>query len=327
MKFIHHVEGGLPESLTISETPIPELKANHVLVKVAYFGINRADTLQRQGKYPAPANESKILGLEVSGEVVAIHDTQVKSVNFNIGDKVFGLVAGGGYAEYVLVNTEHLMGVPSNISLAEAAGIAECFLTAYQALFLESQLLEQQKVLIHAGASGVGLAAIQLAKAHDCAVATTASSTDKLALCQKLGADLLINYKEQDFLTEVKNRWSGCDLVVDFIGGDYLNRNLKLLNQDGAILYLAMLAGRYADKLDMALLLGKRASIKGSTLRNRSDAYKSQLVQKFSDHYLDCFSKGTLTSIIDTEYSVADVSKTHQRMENNDTKGKLVVSW
>lgn len=327
MKFIQHIEGGGPASLTLAEMPIPELIANHVLVKVMCFGINRADTLQRQGKYPAPPNESEILGLEVSGEVVAIHETQQTSLDFKIGTEVFGLVAGGGYAEYVLVNAAHLMKVPNDITLVQAAGIAECFLTAYQSLFIESNLQAQQNVLIHAGASGVGLAAIQLAKAHDCNVATTASSTAKLDLCQRLGVDIIINYKQQDFVTEIKNQWKGCDLVIDFVAGDYLNRNLKLLNLDGTILYLAMLSGRYADELDMALLLGKRATIKGSTLRNRSDEYKSQLIKKFSNEYLSDFVDGKLTPIIDTEYSAAKLAEAHQRMENNDTQGKLVVSW
>ncbi|MEP0174622.1 MAG: NAD(P)H-quinone oxidoreductase [Paraglaciecola sp.] len=327
MKFIEHVEGGGPDSLTISNTDIPELKPNHVLVKVAYFGINRADTLQRQGKYPAPPHESKILGLEVSGEITAIHDEQSVPHNVKLGHEVFGLVAGGGYAEYVLIHTEHVMVVPDNISLAQAAGIAECFLTAYQALFIESNLLPKQHVLIHAGASGVGLAAIQLAKLHRAFIATTASSESKLALCNKLGADLLINYKHQDFFKEIKGNWQGCDLVVDFIGGDYLNRNLQLLNTDGSILYLAMLAGRYADGLDMALLLGKRANIKGSTLRNRSNIYKTQLIKKYTKAHLADFSNGSLTSIIDTEYSAAKLAEAHQRMENNDTQGKLVVGW
>ncbi|MEP0354938.1 NAD(P)H-quinone oxidoreductase [Paraglaciecola sp.] len=327
MKFIQHIKGGDPSSLSVAEAAIPVLVENHVLVKVAYFGINRADTLQRQGKYPPPLNESEILGLEVSGEVIAIHDSQAKPVHLKVGDEVFGLVAGGGYAEYAVINTEHVMMVPKNINLGQAAGIAECFLTAYQALFVESHLQCKQKVLIHAGASGVGIAAIQLAKSHDCLIATTASSATKLDLCQHLGADILINYTQQDFVAEIKNNWDGCDLVIDFVAGDYLNRNLKLLNIDGTILYLAMLSGRYADNLDIALLLGKRASIKGSTLRNRSDVYKAELIKKFTDACLADFANGQLVSIIDTEYSVAKLADAHQRIENNDTQGKLVVGW
>jgi putative PIG3 family NAD(P)H quinone oxidoreductase len=327
MRFIKHENGCAPNALEISQTKLPELEPGQALVKVSCFGVNRADTLQRQGKYPAPSGESTILGLEMSGEIVQIHAQPIKQQPFNLGDKVFGLVAGGGYAEYVAVNTEHLMPVPSNISLLEAAGIAECFLTAYQAMFIENNLQPKQHVLIHAGASGVGLAAIQLAKLKGCSVAVTASNQAKLDLCQQLGADLLINYKQQDFAVEVAKHWQGCDLIIDFVAGDYLNRNLKLLNIDGNVLYLAMLAGRYADKLDMAMMLGKRATVKGSTLRSRSDQYKTHLIEKFSQACLADFSKHILIANIDSEFAAEDMGNAHQRIENNDTMGKLIGRW
>lgn len=327
MQFIKHENGCAPEALATNQTDIPTLESGQVLIKVACFGVNRADTLQRQGKYPAPAGESDILGLEMSGEVVEIHPQQINHQPFKLGDKVFGLVAGGGYAEYVAVNSQHLMPVPLNIEMPQAAGIAECFLTAYQALFIENNLQPKHKVLIHAGASGVGLAAIQLAKWHGCAVAVTASSEAKLEQCQKLGAQLLINYKNQDFAVEVAKHWQGCDLIIDFVAGDYLNRNLKLLNADGNILYLAMLAGRYADKLDMAMLLGKRATVKGSTLRSRTDEYKTHLIKTFSKACLAEFEHGSLIPNIDTEFAAKDVGKAHQRMQDNQTMGKLIGCW
>jgi putative PIG3 family NAD(P)H quinone oxidoreductase len=327
MQFIKHELGGAPDTLAIGETELPKLAAGQVLVKVKCFGVNRADTLQRQGKYPAPKGESDILGLEVSGEVVQIHSQQSQSQPFKIGDKVFGLVAGGGYAEYVAVNSEHLMAVPNNVNMVQAAGIAECFLTAYQALFIENNLKPKQHVLIHAGASGVGLAAIQLAKRHGGFVAVTASNQDKLDLCQQLGSDLSINYQQQDFVDEIQKSWSGCDLIIDFVAGDYLNRNLKLLKLDGKVLYLAMLAGRYADKLDMALMLGKRATIRASTLRNRDDHYKAQLINAFSNDCLDDFAKDKLIPNIDSHFLAKDVGKAHQRIENNQTMGKLIGCW
>ena len=337
MQFIKHENGCAPDALEVCQTDIPSLASGQVLVKVACFGVNRADTLQRQGKYPAPAGESDILGLEMSGEIVQIHPEQMRPQQmslqqnsnqpFALGDKVFGLVAGGGYAEYVAVHSQHLMPVPINMDMHQAAGIAECFLTAYQAMFVENDLQPKQHLLIHAGASGVGLAAIQLAKRHRCAVAVTASSQAKLDLCQKLGADLIINYQQQDFAVEIAKHWQGCDLIIDFVAGDYLNRNLKLLNIDGSVLYLAMLAGRYADKLDMALMLGKRATVKGSTLRSRNDQYKTHLIKEFSQTCLAEFDTRKLIPNIDTEFAAKDVGKAHQRLENNDTKGKLIGCW
>jgi putative PIG3 family NAD(P)H quinone oxidoreductase len=288
------------------------------------FGINRADTLQRQGKYPPPKGESEILGLEVSGEIVEC-GKDVK--HWRAGDKVFGLVAGGGYAEYVAVNAGHLMPVPLNIELQEAAGIAEVFVTAYQSLFQIGQLRSGQKVLIHAGASGVGLAAIQLAKACQCEVAVTASSTQKLARCAELGADLLINYTQLDFADRIKSSWKGVDLVIDFVAGDYLNRNLSVLNMDGCIVYLAMLAGRYADPLDMALLLGKRARIIGSTLRNRSDEYKTTLMEQFSQAWLSTFEQGRIKPVIDSCYPAENIALAHNKLEANQSMGKLIGLW
>jgi putative PIG3 family NAD(P)H quinone oxidoreductase len=327
MQFITHDSGCPPEALGIRQIDIPKLATGQVLVKVACFGLNRADTLQRQGKYPAPKGESEILGLEISGVIALIHPDQNSNLPFELGDKVFGLVAGGGYAEYVAVNVQHLMPAPANLGMPQTAGIAECFLTAYQALFIENNLQPKQHVLIHAGASGVGLAAIQLAKRYGCAVAVTASSQAKLDLCKQLGADLVINYQQQDFAVEVAKHWQGCDLIIDFVAGDYLNRNLKLLNVDGNVLYLAMLAGRYADKLDMAMLLGKRATVKGSTLRSRTDEYKTNLIKEFSQACLADFGSGKLIPNIDSEFSAKDVGKAHQRLESNDTMGKLIGCW
>jgi NADPH2:quinone reductase len=327
MKFIKHENGGAPGSLKIAYIDIPKLGSGQILVKVACFGLNRADTLQRQGKYPAPVGESDILGLEVSGEIVQIHSQQTSPQAFEIGDKVFGLVAGGGYAEYVAVHSEHLMPVPVNMDMQQAAGIAECFLTAYQALFIENDLQPNQHVLIHAGASGVGLAAIQLARRHGCNIAVTASSQVKLDLCKQLGADLVINYKHQDFAVEIVKHWQGCDLIIDFVAGDYVNRNLKLLNIDGSVLYLAMLSGRYADQLDMAMLLGKRATIKGSTLRSRHDKYKTHLIKEFTQTCLADFNGRKLIPNIDTQFAAIDVGEGHQRLENNDTMGKLIGCW
>lgn len=331
MQFIDYQEGGAADKLFVNTTAKPTLEHGQVLIKVEAFGINRADTLQRQGKYPPPRGESLILGLEVAGTVMAIGPdndrTNPTVCRWQVEDKVFGLVAGGGYAQYVAVDAEHLLPVPKNMSMVEAAGIAEVFLTAYQSLFKVGELQPQQRVLIHAGASGVGLAAIQLAKAVHCYVAVTASNTRKLQKCQQLGADFLINYQQQDFAACIGEQDAGYDVIIDFVAGDYLNRNLKVLNTDGHIVYLAMLAGRFADKLDMGLLLTKRATISGSTLRNRSSHYKQELIQEFSARFYKSIELTQLVPTIDTVYPAEDIALAHQRLEDNDTMGKLIGRW
>jgi putative PIG3 family NAD(P)H quinone oxidoreductase len=327
MLFVDFKKGDSPQDMYLLECDKPVLRPGQVLLRVRAFGINRADTLQRQGKYPAPIGESLILGLEVAGELVDLGDSSTGNNHWQLGDKVFGLVAGGGYAEYVAVNPSHLMAIPENLNMQQAAGIAEAFLTAYQAMFVLSNLLTKQKVLIHAGASGVGLAAIQLAKVKKCQVAVTSSTKPKLQKCADVGADLLINYQQQDFSSSIRETWQGVDLIIDFVAGDYLNRNLQALNTDGTIVYLAMLAGRFSDQLDMALMLGKRASVKGSTLRNRSEMYKQSLIEGFSQDFLAKFATKELEPVIDTVYQAKDVAIAHQRIEKNDTMGKLVCYW
>ena len=323
MQFIDCVAGCEAQQLKISDTPMPELTANQVLVKVAAFGINRADLLQRAGKYPAPPGESPILGLEVAGEVIEV--PAGLTTRFKAGDKVFGLVAGGAYAEYVAVEASHLLPLPSSLNYVQGAAVAECFLTAYQSMFVEHALKPQHKVLIHAGASGVGLAAIQLAKRVGCQVAVTASSNEKLSVCQQYGADQLINYRTSDFVESLKP--NGVDLVIDFIGSDYTNRNLAVLNQDGSIIQLAILGGRFIDKLDMGLMLAKRACLKASTLRNRSNQYKTDLIESFERDWWMALSEQRISPVIDQVYQVQDIAHAHQRMEQNLNTGKLVCYW
>ncbi|NDV90017.1 zinc-binding dehydrogenase [Alteromonas sp. 345S023] len=325
MRFVDFTEGCKPTELVIAQTSSPQLTQGKVLVKVHAFGVNRADTLQRQGHYPAPAGESEILGLEMAGEVIGVAEDVSQ---WQVGDRVFGLVAGGGYAEEVAVLASHLMAIPDSLSDTEAAGLAEVFLTAFQCLRTISHVKPAQRVLLHGGASGVGLAATQLCRYWGVEAAVTASSEAKLDYCAQQGAKLGINYRHQDFAEEVKQAWpEGVDMVLDMVGGDYLNRNLKVLKQDGIVVYLAMLAGRYADKLDMALLIGKRATIQGTTLRSRSDAYKSTLIEDFATTCLPAFARGELKVNIDTVYTIDEVAQSHARLEANDTQGKIVVTW
>ena len=325
MKYVAFEAGEGPQTLTIKETTLPTLMPGQVCIKVVAFGINRADTLQRQGKYPPPPGESDILGLEVSGEVVEVAPDVA---DWRVGDRVCALVAGGGYAEYVTVHAGHVMPVPKNVSLVDAAGLTEVYLTAWQALFTIGKLKQGQHALIHAGASGVGLAALQLCRYKGITTAVTASSADKLQLCEDMGASLTINYTTQDFAAELNARWpEGVDFVLDFVGGDYLNRNLKVLRRDGTIVYLAMLKGRFADELDLALMLAKRATIQGSTLRNRTDAYKQQLIADFTSGGIPGFDSQDLTVNVDTVLGIDDINKAHALLEQNRTKGKVIVKW
>lgn len=325
MQYVDFETGGTPASLVVKTQAPLSTPSTKVKVSVMSFGINRADTLQRQGRYPAPQGESEILGLEVAGVIAEVGENVTQ---LSVGDKVFGLVAGGGYATEVIVEPSHLMPIPDGMAFHEAAGLAEVFLTAFLCLRTLSHVKPANHVLIHGGASGVGLAALQLCRHWGVNTAVTASNSSKLSQCQRNGAELLINYKQQAFDEEISKAWpDGVEMVLDMVGGDYLNRNLKVLKQDGRIVYLAMLGGRYADNLDMALLLAKRATILGTTLRNRSDVYKTALVDDFKATCLPAFSTGELVVNIDTHYSITDIAETHARLEANDSMGKLVVSW
>ncbi len=324
MTVIDHAEGQPPSQMHLNYQALPKLAESEVLIKVHAFGVNRADTLQRQGRYPAPKGESRILGLEIAGEILC---TGSSVSRWKTGDYVFGLVPGGGYATHVVAKSEHLLPVVSELGVVACAGIAETFLTAFQSLFWLGNLQRNSTVLIHAGASGVGLAAIQLANLMGCEIAVTASSEEKLEVCQRAGANLMINRHKECFSAYLKQRNIKADLIIDFVAGDYLNRNLDVLSLDGRIVYLAMLAGRFADKLDMALLLSKRATITGSTLRNRDNLYKAKLVKQFEKKYLKHFATGRLVPNIDFIFEAPEVAIAHQKIEMNQTVGKCIGVW
>lgn len=320
MRFIDTVEFGPADVLGFAVTDKPKPGEGQLLVKVAAIGVNRADILQRQGKYPPPKGESPILGLEVCGEVVASDDHSW------LGKQVFGLVAGGAYAEYCLLDAALAFELPSNLTPEQGAGIAEVFLTAYQAMFTIGNLLPQQKVLFHAGASGVGTAAIQLAKAVDAQVIVTVGSEEKQAFCRELGADVAINYKTDDFGQSIKERVpGGVNLVVDCIAGEYISSNINCLAMDGKIVVLAMMQGRFVEMLDMAKMLGKRITLTASTLRNRSNDYKAQLVADFKRDFFAKFASGELKPVIDKVFDWDDAADAHRYIEANQNKGKVIL--
>lgn len=319
MQFIDVADG----KLCFSQTELPTIQANECLIKVKAIGVNRADILQRQGKYPAPKGESSILGLEVSGEITQVGSYATK---WKLGQKVFGLVAGGAYAQYVAINSDHIMVMPERFSFEQGAATAETFLTAYQSLFTIGHLQPNERVLIHAGASGVGTAAIQLAKSLNCHVVSTVGSQIKVEKCLALGAESVVNYKEDDFVKWTKtNLPQGFNLVLDVVGGDYLPKNVKCSAIDGRIIMLALLGGRYTEQLDIAQLLVKRLQITASTLRNRSNNYKTALVNAFIHQFGDALNKGNISPVIDSVYSWRECELAHLKMIDNANIGKLVL--
>jgi len=312
------------QTLVFDTTNQPSVSNNDCLIKVKAAGVNRADLLQKAGKYPPPKGSSSILGLEVCGEVVSTGEN-VKGVE--VGDSVMALLSGGGYAEYVNVDARHVLPLPDDYSIIDGGGFMETFVTAFQALFDYGKLQTGQKVLIHAGASGVGTAAISLAKAIGCHVVVTASTEEKCKACIELGADVAINYKNQDFVSVCKELNTFFHVVVDVVAGDYVNRNLSVMNPDGHIVILSILGGRFVQKLDIAKMLQKRVSIHASTLRNRTDDYKASLIARLNDQFGHLLSSSN--PLKPTIYKAFDwncVEQAHELLAENQSVGKVVLT-
>ncbi len=324
MKAIIVKKPGSAEELVLEEIAAPVARENEVLVKVRASALNRADILQREGKYPPPAGASNILGLEIAGDV---HSMGNKVKRWKKGDRIFGLVPGGGYAEYAVINDLMANPIPSELTYEQAASIPEVFLTAYQALVWHSRLQKGEKILIHAGASGVGTAAIQIAKVLESEVFITASSR-KHEICRKLGAKYTIDYTNEDFafrineLTEKK----GVDVIIDFIAGPYFSNNLNSLARDGRLVLLATLGGGKAGDADIRQILTKRLTIIGSTLRSRQLDYQIRLNADFIDFGLDKFESGVLKPVVDKVYNWNDAAEAHRYMEANKNIGKIVLT-
>lgn len=324
MRAVIFDQAGTADQLYIGQWEKPRPKEDEVLVEVAATALNRADLLQREGKYPPPRGASPVLGLEISGEVVEV-GSKVKS--WKKGDLVFGLISGGGYAEYAVIHENMAMPVPAQLSLTEAAAIPEVFLTAYQSLSWLAGFKEGERLLIHAGASGVGTAAIQLARKMKAAEIMVTASASKHQICLDLGANLAIDYKDQDFEQIVKQHTAekGVDVIIDFIAAPYFEKNIKVLNTDGRLILLATLGGIKVEQFNLMKLLSKRLQITASTLRSRSLAYQIQLTEAFATFALDWFEKGELKPVIDRIYPWEQVVEAHHHMESNQNSGKIVL--
>lgn len=323
MKAILFDEPCAADKLYIGEFPKPEVGEEEILVEVKATALNRADILQRLGKYPPPTGASPILGLEIAGVVVAKGS---KVFKWKTGDKVFGLIPGGGYAQYAVIHEEMAMRIPDKLSFEEAAAIPEAFLTSYQAIVWLAELKANEFILIHAAASGVGTAAIQLAREIGAKIIITASA-EKHFICKELGADILIDYKSQNFKDVVLNATNnyGVDVIIDFIGANYFNDNIDSLTRDGRLILLATLSGGKVNEFDVRQILTKRLKIVGSTLRSRSLDYQIKLTKDFYNFAYDKISSGRIKTIIDKVFDWTDVSEAHKRMEANKNIGKIVL--
>lgn len=315
---------GGPEQLQTGEAPKPIPGPDELLVRVAATAVNRADLLQREGKYPPPPGTSDILGLEMAGQVV---DKGARVGDWKIGDAVCGLLSGGGYAEYCTIHQKMALPIPAGLDLQEAAALPEVFMTAFQALHWLAKLDYGEKILIHAGASGVGTAAIQLAKLKKADIIITASA-HKHPLCKELGADYCIDYKEDDFAEMVAEytEGKGVDIVLDFIGAPYFEANLRSLAPDGRLIMLGLLGGpKTQEPLNLLPVLARRLRIEGSTLRARDQDYKIRLAQDLKERSWSHFETATLRPVIDSVFPISEVASAHRRMAGNLNQGKIIL--
>ena len=313
---------GGPEVLTIREVPDPEPGPEEVLVAVTGSAVNRADVLQRMGLYPGPPAEHEIPGLEFAGRVAAVGQ---RVTAWAEGDEVMGIVGGGAYAERLCVHERQVLPVPPELGLADAAAVPEVFLTAYDALVVQGGLTSGRTALVHAGASGVGTAAIQLATAIGARIVVT-TSTGKVDACRELGADLVVDYTRDDFVGAVEGftGGTGVDVVLDVIGGDYVDRNLRCTRPTGRIIQVGLM-GAGTAQVSVGLLLSKRIQLIGTVLRARPLEEKIAATQRFAAEVLPRFVDGSLRPVIDSRYALDEVADAHRRMEANANIGKLVL--
>jgi putative PIG3 family NAD(P)H quinone oxidoreductase len=314
---------GAPEVLVPQQRPLPQPSAGEVLVKVAAAGVNRPDVMQRQGLYPPPKGATDIPGLEIAGEVVALGAGVTR---WKLGDKVMALVVGGGYAEYCPTHESHALPIPAGLTLTEAAAVPETFFTVWYNAFERGGLKHGETLLVHGGASGIGTTAIQLAHALGARVITTAGSADKLAACRKLGADVAVNYKTEDFVaaTKAATDGKGADVVLDMIGGDYVARNYDAAAVEGRIVQIAVQGGPKAT-VDVTRIMLKRLTHTGSTLRARSIADKAAIARAVEQNALPLISAGKVKPVIDSTFPLAQAAAAHARMEASAHIGKIVL--
>jgi len=320
MRAVEISRPGGPDVLQITERPMPEPGHGQVVIKVAYAGVNRPDALQRAGAYDPPPGASDLPGLEASGTISAL-GTGVTGLA--IGDAVCALLPGGGYAEYVATPAAHCLPVPKGMTLKQAACLPETFFTVWSNVFTRGALKAGEKFLIHGGSSGIGTTAIQLANAFGARVFVTAGSDEKCQACRDLGAEVAINYRDADFV-EVMKAEGGADLILDMVGGDYIPRNLSALAMDGRLVQIAFLQGPKVE-VNFALLMVRRLTMTGSTLRPQSDLAKARIAQDLQETVWPLLDQGRIAPVMDSEFDFADATGAHARMESSGHIGKIVL--
>jgi len=316
---------GGADMLVPEQRPLPRPGEREVLVKVTAAGVNRPDVMQRQGLYPPPADATDIPGLEIAGEVVALGAGVTR---WNLGDNVMALVVGGGYAEYCAAHESHALPIPAGLTLVAAAAIPETFFTVWHNAFERGRLKAGETLLVHGGSSGIGTAAIQLGKAFGAQVIATAGSAEKCDACRRLGADLAINYKAEDFVAAAKaaTNGRGADVILDIVGGDYIERNYEAAAVEGRVVQIAFQSSSKAS-VDFRRIMLKRLTHTGSTLRARSVADKGAIAKAVETHVLPLIAAGKVRPLIDSTFPFVQASVAHARMETSAHIGKIVLTF
>jgi len=330
MKAVVITAPGKPEVLVVKERPLPVLGENEVLIRVHAAGVNRPDVFQRKGNYPPPPGASQdIPGLEVSGTIEKCGKSVVR---WKEGDAVCALLAGGGYAEYAVVDAGHCLPVPEGFSFAGAASLPETMFTVWHNVFQRGKLKKGENFLVHGGSSGIGITAIQLAKGFGARVFATAGSDEKCQACLDLGADICVNYKKKDFEEILKAE--GVDVILDMIGGKYIPKNMRLLNMEGRLVFINTMdgnkvrpeEGKASDEVDFGLIMKNRLTLTGSTLRNRDAAFKAALANEILDNVWPLIGIGQFKPVIFKTFPLSEAAKAHELMESSDHIGKIVLT-
>jgi putative PIG3 family NAD(P)H quinone oxidoreductase len=323
MRVIAVDQPGGPEAMQIAQAPVPAPRDGEILIEVAYAGVNRPDVIQRQGHYPPPPDASPVLGLEVAGKVAALG---AGVMQWKIGDAVCALTPGGGYAGYCTTPAAWALPVPDGLSLAEAASLPENYYTVWHNVFERGHLAAGETFLVHGGSSGIGLTAIQLAKAFGATVFTTVGNAEKADFCRRMGADHVINYREQDFLAEVQSITGkkGVNLILDMVGGDYIERNLRALATEGRLVIIAFLQGSKVTA-DWRFIMLKRLTVTGSTMRASPSTRKAEIARSLRERVWPLFAQGKLKPVVTRVFPLDQAPAAHALMESSAHIGKIML--
>jgi NADPH2:quinone reductase len=328
MKAVEISAPGGPEVLQLGERPDPVPGVGELLIRVAASGVNRPDVLQRTGNYPVPPGASDVPGLEVAGEIVGGDAQAMSAAGLKVGDRVCALVAGGGYAQLCVAPVGQCLPVPPNFSDVEAASLPETFFTVWSNVFDRARLQPGETLLVQGGSSGIGVTAIQMAKALGATVIVTAGSDDKCAACLQLGADHAINYRTQDFAAEARQLTGGkgVDVILDMVAGNYVAREVECLAEDGRLVIIAVQGG-VKSEFNAGLVLRRRLQITGSTLRPRPVAFKAAIASALREKVWPLLATGSIRPVIHSTFAAADAARAHSLMESNQHIGKIVLTW